>query len=141
MTHAGRMAGARVLAVEGAAHAEREDRLAGEEPLQILAAGPGQDPVEVAVTMRTPGHEDELAVGFLFSEGLIGRDVVTEITLADPAAAARPDDTVTVYLAQPFDPATMAERRTVATASCGICGKASIDDVRAAVTLSPTARA
>jgi FdhD protein len=129
VTHAARMAGARVLAVEGTAHAEREDRLAGEEPLQILAAGPGQDPVEVAVTMRTPGHEDELAIGFLFSEGLIGRDAVTEISIADPSAAARPDDTVTVHLGQSFDPATIAERRTVATASCGICGKASIDDV------------
>jgi FdhD protein len=129
VTHAARMAAARVLAVEGGNHAEREDRLAGEEPLQILAAGPGQHPVEVAVTMRTPGHEDELAVGFLFSEGLIGRDAVTEITLADPSAAARPDDTVTVHMTQSFDPATVAERRTVATASCGICGKASIDDV------------
>ena len=73
MTHAARMAGARVPAVDGGTYAEREDRLAGEEPLQIRAAGPDQEAVEV-VTMRTLRNEDELAVGFLFSEGLIGRD-------------------------------------------------------------------
>ena len=50
---------------------EREDQLAGEEPMVIRAAGPGQAPVDVAVTMRTPGHEADLAAGFLFTEGLI----------------------------------------------------------------------
>ena len=104
MTHAARMAGARVLAVDGGTHAEREDRLAGEEPLQIRAAGPDQEAVEVAVTMRTPGNEDELAVGFLFSEGLIGRDSVTATEIADPSVAARPDDTVTVRLSESLDP-------------------------------------
>ena len=52
-----------------------------------------------------------------------------EVGQADPAEAARPDDVVTVLLDRRLDPATIAERRTVATASCGICGKASIDDV------------
>jgi FdhD protein len=129
--HAARMGGARVVTVAGDVVEQRDDRLAGEEPMQILAAGPGQEPVEVAVTMRTPGHEAELAVGFLVSEGLIGGDPgeVSEITFGDPAHDARPDDIVTVRLAQPFDATRVAERRFVATASCGICGKASIDEV------------
>ena len=108
----------------------REDRLSGEEPMAIRAAGPGQAPVDVAVTMRTPGHEDELAVGFLRTEGLI--DDATEvvgITRGDPAMHAQPDDEITVVLARPFDASRVAERHFVATASCGICGKASLDEV------------
>ena len=127
--HAARMASARVVEVDGGTVTERDDRLAGEEPMQILAAGPGQRPVEVAVTMRTPGHEAELAVGFLFSEGLIEADAVREVTFGDPARDARPDDLVTVYLRESFDASRLAERHFVATASCGICGKASIDEV------------
>jgi FdhD protein len=128
-THQARMAAARVLAVDGGSVAERDDRLAGEEPMQILAAGPDQAPLEVAVTMRTPGHEAELAVGFLFSEGLIEPGEVRDVTFAASADVARPDDAVTVHLARPFDASRVAERHFVATASCGICGKASIDEV------------
>jgi FdhD protein len=123
------MSRVRMMAIGPGGVEERDDAVAGEEPLQVMAAGPGQEPVDVAVTMRTPGHEDELAVGFLVSEGLIEPRDVTGVTHADPASASRPDDTVTVHLGVPLDIASVAERRTVATASCGICGKASIDDV------------
>ncbi len=106
------------------------DRLAGEEPMAIRACGPGQPPVDVAVTMRTPGHEAELAVGFLCSEGLIdAADVIEAITIGEPGEHAQPDDEVTVHLARPFDASLVAERHFVATASCGICGKASLDAV------------
>jgi FdhD protein len=128
-THAQRMARSRVLAVDDDFAAWRDDRLAGEEPMQITARGPGQDPIEVAVTMRTPGHEAELAVGFLFSEGLIEPGDLGSVTFGDPAHDARPDDQVRVELNRPFDATRVAERHFVATASCGICGKASIDEV------------
>jgi FdhD protein len=128
-THAQRMARSRVLAVDDDVAAWRDDRLAGEEPMQITARGPGQDPIEVAVTMRTPGHEAELAVGFLFSEGLIEPGDLASVTFGDPAHDARPDDQVRVELNRPFDATRVAERHFVATASCGICGKASIDEV------------
>lgn len=122
---------ASVLAVRGEAVERRADRLAGEEPLQIRAAGPGQEPIDVAVTMRTPGEERELAAGFLVTEGLAApADVVRAgFTFADPATHSQPHDEVVVRLPVAFDASVVAERTAVATASCGICGKASIDDV------------
>jgi FdhD protein len=119
----------RVVAVRGTALEYRADRVVGEEPLEIRAAGPGQDPVAIAVTMRTPGYEDELAVGFLRTEGLIAGPEVLRITTGDPAEMNQPDDQVTVHLAKAFDASVVAERHFVATASCGICGKASLDEV------------
>jgi FdhD protein len=120
----------RIVSYRDGAFEEREDRLSGEEPLAIRAAGPGQDPVDVAITMRTPGHEAELAVGFLRTEGLIeDDDPIEAVTFGDAATVSRPDDEVTVHLARPFDASRVAERHFVATASCGICGKASLDEV------------
>jgi FdhD protein len=98
--------------------------------MAIRAAGPGQAPVDVAVTMRTPGGEEDLAVGFLRTEGLIaGPDDVLRVEFGDPAATSQPDDEVTVRLTRPFDASVVPERHFVATASCGICGKASLDEV------------
>jgi FdhD protein len=119
----------RIVAVRGSELEYRADRVVGEEPLEIRAAGPGQEPVAVAVTMRTPGLEDELAVGFLRTEGLIEGPEVLRIERGDPAEMNQPDDRVTVRLARPFDASVVAERHFVATASCGICGKASLDEV------------
>jgi FdhD protein len=119
----------KVVAVRGAELEVRDDLVVGEEPLQIRAAGPRQPPVEVAVTMRTPGHEAELALGFLTSEGLLAGNEVRGVDYGDPGVMAEPDDSVTVRLARRFDPSLAAKRNFVATASCGICGKASIDDV------------
>src|SRR5262245_42716589 len=88
---------ARVVAYRGGRAKVREDRLSGEEPLAIRACGPGQDPVDVAVTMRTPGHEDELAVGFLRTEGLIDdATAIIGLTRGDPATHSQPDDELTV---------------------------------------------
>jgi FdhD protein len=119
----------RVLIVHGGSTESREDMLVGEEPLEIRAAGPGQEPVAVAVTMRTPGSEAELAVGFLRTEGLIADDDVDAVEFGDASRLAKPDDTVIVRLRRPFDPSVVAERHFVATASCGICGKASLDEI------------
>ena len=105
----------RILAIRGDQVEEREDTLVGEEPMEIRAAGPGQDPVAVAVTMRTPGYENELAVGFLRTEGLIDEDDVVSIEFGDPAELSQPDDTVIVRLKRPFDASIVPERHFVAT--------------------------
>jgi len=119
----------RIVAVRGAHLEFRGDRVVGEEPLEIRAAGPGQDPVAVAITMRTPGFEDELAAGFLKTEGLIDGPEILRFETGDPSEMNQPDDRITVRLARPFDAGVVPERHFVATASCGICGKASLDEV------------
>ena len=118
-----------VVAVRGGSLELRDDRIVGEAPLEIRAAGPGQEPVAIAVTMRTPGHEAELAIGFLRTEGLIEGPEVVGTEGGDPRLLNQPDDTIIVRLSRPFDDAVVAERHFVATASCGICGKASIDEI------------
>ena len=119
----------RIVAVRGGSLEVRDDRVVGEAPLEIRAAGPRQDPVAVAVTMRTPGNEAELAVGFLWTEGLLEGQEVVGTAGGDPRSLSQPDDTIVVRSSRPFDDSKVAERHFVATASCGICGKASIDEV------------
>lgn len=104
--------------------AQDEDELAVEEPLEIRVRGKA-----VSVTMRTPGHDEELAVGFLLSEGLIQhRD---DIARVDPCVRAADGNIINVTLAPhveiDFDKLT---RHVFASSSCGVCGKASIDAVR-----------
>jgi FdhD protein len=119
----------RIVAVRGESLEVRDDRVVGEAPLEIRAAGPRQEPVAVAVTMRTPGNEAELAVGFLRTEGLLDGQEVLSTSGGDPGALSQPDDTIVVRLSEAFDDSKVAERHFIATASCGICGKASIDEV------------
>ncbi len=119
-----------IVAVRGSSTETRQDTLVGEEPLEIRAAGPGQPTVAVAVTMRTPGSEDELAVGFLRTEGLIDDDDVTAVEFGDsagPVASGRHGRS-SGYAGRSIRP-SIAERHFVATASCGICGKASLDEI------------
>jgi FdhD protein len=90
------------------------DQVAVEEPLEIRING-----APVAVTMRTPGHDEELALGFCLSEGL------------RPEAARLPDDlaanTVEVDAAE-FDPARL-QRSFYTSSSCGVCGKGALEAV------------
>ena len=120
-----------VLVVRDGTARRRPDHLAGEEPMAIRVAGPGQAPVDVAVTMRTPGNDAELAVGFLVSEGLLDpSDLVgLAVEVGDPAGVATPENELVVRIGRRFDPGAVPARAFVASASCGICGKASLDDV------------
>jgi FdhD protein len=93
---------------------ERQDVVAVEEPLEIRIEG-----APVAVTMRTPGHDEELALGFALSEGL------------RPLRARLPDDLAanTVELDAPgFDPSRLA-RSFYTSSSCGVCGKGALEAV------------
>jgi FdhD protein len=119
----------RVVEVDGAQTRRRRDRLATEEPLEIRASGPGQPTVRVAVTMRTPGHDFELAAGFLFSEGLIaGRRAFSQIRYCSDVGTEQHLNVVTVDMREHFD-ATRMQRNFFASSSCGVCGKASIDQL------------
>jgi FdhD protein len=118
----------RMLEVRGDQVRERLDDVAGEEPMEIRAAGIGQEPVSVAVTMRTPGHDFDLAVGFLFTEGLIEPGEVDRVSYCDDLQGEQDYNVVTVRLGVPFD-AAATTRNFYATSSCGICGKASLDEV------------
>jgi FdhD protein len=91
-----------------------EDVVAVEEPLEIRVDG-----VALAVTMRTPGHDEELALGFLLGEGLIDRP--HEVGLSSDLAGNVID--VAGLLRQP------GSRSFYATSSCGVCGKGAIEEV------------
>jgi FdhD protein len=121
---------ARMLAVRAGRSTERADRVVTEEPLEIRAAGPGQEPTAVAVTMRTPGHDFELAAGFLFTEGIVaGPGDVTSVRYCDVPGEEQRWNVVSAHLARPFDPSSL-QRNFFATSSCGVCGKASLEQVR-----------
>jgi FdhD protein len=118
-----------VVAVRDGSRTERADSLATEEPLEIRAQGPGQAASPVAVTMRTPGGDFELAAGFLFTEGLIPAGGVQRVAYCeDLDDEEQRYNVVTVSLTSPFD-AERLSRNFFATSSCGVCGKASLDDI------------
>ena len=107
---------------------ERADALAGEEPLEIRVAGRPW-----AVTMRTPGHDVDLVLGFLLSEGVIARaaDVARIDTRGATPAGERDDNVVDVRLAAGVAPPDVGlERHVYTSSSCGVCGTASIEAVR-----------
>jgi len=119
----------KVVAVNDGVRSERPDSLATEEPMEIRVGGPGQEATQVAVTMRTPGGDYELAVGFLFTEGLIAPGDVRRVAYCDDLDdESQRYNVVTVTLERPFDPGAL-RRNFYATSSCGICGKAALDDV------------
>ena len=119
----------RVISVRGGHRSERPDVVASEEPMEIRAHGPGQEPVRVAVTMRTPGGDFELAAGFLFTEGLIGLDDVRQVAYCDDVDTEdQRYNVITVALAERFDEDRL-HRNFFATSSCGVCGKAALEDV------------
>jgi FdhD protein len=104
-----------------------QDNLVGEEPLEIRV---GEFPL--SVTMRTPGHDLELAAGFLFTEGLIqSREQIASIEYAASSKAQENGNVVRIELqaGKSLD-LQRTQRNFFAGSSCGICGKASIDSVR-----------
>jgi FdhD protein len=98
--------------------------------MEIRAAPHGAPVERVAVTMRTPGSDFELAVGFLFTEGLIGADDVAAVSYCDELDQEQAYNVVTVRLRRPLR--AHAERNFYTTSSCGICGKAALEQVEVA---------
>ena len=126
-----------VQRVRGTATEAATDWLAVEAPLEIgLEYGPpGERRLHaLAVTMRTPGHDAELAAGFLLSEGIIGQaaDIESIAHYADPRRPRERGNVLRVALA-PGVAVELGrlERHFYTSSSCGVCGKTSIDAVRA----------
>jgi FdhD protein len=118
---------AQVVTVDGDRRSRRSDRLATEEPMEIRVEEPGAEQRSVAVTMRTPGHDFELAVGFLLTEGLIfGRDDVRSVRYCAVPREEQHYNVVSVSVAQALE---FEQRSFYATSSCGVCGKASLDAI------------
>src|SRR6188768_2141731 len=104
------------------------DFLACEEPLEIrltYGASGSRMTKNISVTMRTPGNDDELALGFLFTEGIIhAKEEVKKIY-------PREENVIEVELEETIHPALeKLSRNFYTTSSCGVCGKTSIDAVK-----------
>jgi len=106
-----------VRKIDGAGESPEQDLLAVEEPLEIRVNGQN-----VAITMRTPGNDEELAAGFLFSEGIL-RAPSELVSLASAAA-----NTIDLAVGPNVDLERL-QRHFYMSSSCGVCGKASIDAI------------
>lgn len=120
----------RTIKVRPDRHVELPDHVVTEEPMQIQLAGPGQEPAALAVTMRTPGHDFELAAGFVVSEGIGAPSGISSVSYCDSPGLSESDryNTVTVRLDHQWHPPDRP-RQFAASASCGLCGKAAIDQL------------
>ena len=125
----------RVREVTDAGEREREDRLATEEPLEIRLAWPGAPARRVWVTMRTPGHDFELAAGWLVHEGLAAPAAVHGVAYCTDADLAPEQElnvvTVTLSSAPLLEPGHRHLGQSSGSSACGVCGKDSIAEALA----------
>jgi FdhD protein len=112
-----------------------DDVVATEEPMEVRVVSHGDDgprSESIAITMRTPGHDFELAAGFLLSEGLVAcREDIVDVSYCPADGDEQQYNIVNVTLGAgaAFD-ASLLNRNFYATSSCGVCGKASLDALR-----------
>ncbi|MCB9283936.1 MAG: formate dehydrogenase accessory sulfurtransferase FdhD [Lewinellaceae bacterium] len=132
--------------LDSGAWSRKDDQLAVEEPLEIrIAYGQGADRRQesLSVTMRTPGNDPELAIGFLFTEGIIGSaaDILSTRFVGTQWEGDMQYNSLLVELAPglSFDPGKLS-RHFYTASSCGVCGKGSIELVRTQTCFFPIAR-
>lgn len=110
-----------------------EDRVAAEEPLELRLAWPGTPAHRVWVTMRTPGHDFELAAGWAVHEGVTGRDSIRSVAYCtdEDLSPQQEFNVVTITLDAPpaRDPGVRHAGHATGSSACGVCGKDSIEDV------------
>ena len=124
---AGVTAKRRVLRVDEGAREVRFDTVAAEEPLEMRVDG-----AALTVTMRTPGNDFELAAGFLLTEGVVeNAGQIRTLRYCVAEDESQEFNVLNADLAPGAPGRAGAERTFMATSSCGLCGKASIDGVRA----------
>ena len=107
---------------------EKSDVLAIEEPLEIaVMSGISREISSVSVTMRTPENDAELAIGFLFTEGII----FSKNNLNDPAFTQIEENKIIINFSSDFNPDLQKLKRNFyTTSSCGVCGKESIEAIK-----------
>ncbi|MCL1664921.1 formate dehydrogenase accessory sulfurtransferase FdhD [Elizabethkingia ursingii] len=115
------------------------DDIAVEEPLEIRITYGTKEQKQsknISVTMRTPGHDEELAAGFLFTEGIIsGEQQISKVTHHQAECSRNQGNIIIAELIDYFIPQLMkTDRNFYTTSSCGVCGKGSIESIR---TVSP----
>ena len=121
----------------GRARTTLVDSVAVEEPLEIrlgYSSPDGRAARSISVTMRTPGNDFELATGFLFSESIVSRaeDIASVDVCGSPAPDTGTHNVVRVELATDVDvDLGRLQRHFYTTSSCGVCGKTSLDALRA----------
>ena len=122
---------AKIWVVENNNFVTHSDQLATEEPLEIRLDYPKQT---IAVTMRTPGADFDLAAGFLYSEGVIkNQEDIAKISYCiDPKVDGKQrQNIINVSLKSELNPnLTTLERHFLTTSACGVCGKASIESLQ-----------
>ena len=129
MTERKRIAKVPVLKLRDGEAASAWDAVAAEEPMEIRVNGEA-----VSVTMRTPGHDFELALGFCLSEGIVAApDLVETMRYCageDPETGLNTYNVVDLRLRVPGSVTPDLKRNVYTTSSCGICGTASLEAVR-----------
>ena len=116
-----------IVKVRGADASRQEDQIAVEEPLEIRLGG-----MSLAVTMRTPGHDEELVAGLLFSEGAIASADDLDVVARYPGPEGERDtgNVINVLLRGDVTAARKLLRRNfIAASSCGVCGKSTIEAI------------
>jgi FdhD protein len=130
----GSTVGVRTTVVRDGAVHERTDRVATEEPLEIRITQGSDEALPLAVTMRTPGNDFELAVGLLVSEGVLRTpDDVVEVRYCIDGEQLYNVVTVQVRSGVAIDRHHLARNLTM-TSACGVCGKAALDAIHAVAT-------
>ncbi|MBC8141093.1 MAG: formate dehydrogenase accessory sulfurtransferase FdhD [Armatimonadetes bacterium] len=117
-----------VTTVGGTTFAERTDAVAMEEPLEIRVRTASTEPVSVAITMRTPDADGELAAGFLWSEGIV-TDAAQIVSVSEGGAVQPGGFANIVTLRLREMPPDISARQFYMTSSCGVCGKASLEAI------------
>ena len=126
----------KIIKIQGSDAVEHTDAIAVEEPLQISISLLNSDsPIinkNISITMRTPGHDQELAIGFLFTEGIIqASDQIKRVALEE--------NSVNIHLihSKNIDLGKL-ERNFYTSSSCGVCGKTSIEAIKTVCSLPPS---
>lgn len=113
---------------------QTEDVVAIEEPLEISLKLADETIFPVSVTMRTPGNDEELAIGFLFTEGIL----FSKLNIDETSISKMGFNWITIHLHQKFNPNTEKLKRNFYTSSsCGVCGKESIEAIHQTRKIAP----